>query len=57
MLDVYYLHAIPKGSAADLMTSMTIGVFNRQLEGSGVTAAHTVLMGEVRRYLKTAARI
>jgi hypothetical protein len=45
VLDVYYTHAIPKGSAADLMSSMTIGAFNRQLEGSGVTAAHTALMG------------
>jgi hypothetical protein len=36
-LDVYYLHATPAGSTADLMTSMTMGVFNRQLEGSGGT--------------------
>jgi hypothetical protein len=44
ILDVYYLHATPAGSTADLMTSMTMGAFNRQLEGSGVTASHTHLM-------------
>jgi len=47
VLDVYYLHATPAGSTADLMTSMTMGAFNRQLEGSGVTASHTHLMDAV----------
>lgn len=47
VLDVYYLHATPAGSTADLMTSMTMGAFNRQLEGSGVTASHTHLMAGV----------
>lgn len=46
-IDVYYTHAIPAGSAADLMMSMTMGVFNRQLEASGVTASHTHLMEAV----------
>ena len=49
VLDVYYLHATPAGSTADLMTSMTMGVFNRQLEGSGVTASHTHLMDAVAK--------
>jgi hypothetical protein len=49
VLDVYYLHATPKGSAADLMTSMTMGLFNRQLEASGVTASHTHLMAEAAK--------
>ena len=49
VLDVYYLHATPAGSTADLMTSMTMGVFNRQLEGSGVTASHTNLMDAVAK--------
>jgi hypothetical protein len=49
VLDVYYLHATPAGSTADLMTSMTMGVFNRQLEGSGVTASHTHLMAAVAK--------
>jgi hypothetical protein len=49
VLDVYYLHATPAGSAADLMTSMTMGAFNRQLEGSGVTASHTHLMDAVAK--------
>lgn len=49
VLDVYYLHATPAGSTADLMTSMTMGAFNRQLEGSGVTASHTHLMAEVAK--------
>ena len=44
VLDVYYLHATPAGSSADLMTSMTMGAFNRQLEASGVTASHAYLM-------------
>jgi hypothetical protein len=47
VLDVYYLHATPAGSVADLMTSMTMGAFNRQLEGSSVTASHTQLMETV----------
>ena len=47
LLDVYYTHAIPAGSAADLMIGMTMGVYNRHLEASGVTAAHTHLMDEV----------
>ena len=47
VLDVYYLHATPAGSTADLMTSMTMGAFNRQLEGSAVTASHTHLMDAV----------
>ena len=47
LIDVYYIHATPAGSAADLMMGMTIGVFNRQLEASGVTASHTNLMTEV----------
>jgi hypothetical protein len=46
-IDVYYTHAIPAGSAADLMMNMTMGVFNRQLEASGVTASHANLMAEV----------
>ncbi len=37
----------PAGSAADLMITMTMGVFNRQSEASGVTASHTNLMAEV----------
>jgi hypothetical protein len=49
VVDVYYLHATPAGSTADLMTSMTIGVFNRQLEGSGVTASHTSLMAALAK--------
>jgi hypothetical protein len=49
LIDVYYTHAIPAGSAADLMISMTMGVFNRQLEASGVTAAHANLMAAVGR--------
>ena len=47
VVDVYYTHATPAGSAADLMISMTMGVFNRQLEGSGVTASHSHLMAAV----------
>lgn len=47
VIDVYYTHAIPAGSAADLVVSMTMGVFNRQLEASGVTASHTNLMAAV----------
>lgn len=49
VIDVYYTHAIPAGSAADLLISMTMGVFNRQLEASGVTAAHIHLMEEVAK--------
>jgi hypothetical protein len=49
VIDVYYTHATPAGSAADLLISMTMGVFNRQLEASGVTAAHTHLMDEVAK--------
>ena len=49
VVDVYYTHATPAGSAADLMISMTMGVFNRQLEGSGVTASHTHLMAGVAK--------
>ena len=49
VIDVYYTHAIPAGSAADLMISMTMGVFNRQLEASGVTASHTNLMAAVEK--------
>jgi hypothetical protein len=47
VLEVYYLHATPPGSAADLMTTMIIGLFNHQLEASGVTASHTNLMTAV----------
>ena len=47
VLDVYYTHAVPAGSAADLMISMTMGAYSRHLEASGVTAAHTNLMAEV----------
>ena len=47
VLDVYYTHAVPAGSAADLMISMTMGAYSRHLEASGVTAAHTHLMTEV----------
>lgn len=47
LIDVYYTHATPAGSAADLLISMTMGVFNRQLEASGVTASHTNLMTAV----------
>ena len=46
-LDIYYMHATPAGSAADLMTTMIIGMFNHQLEASGVTASHTNLMAAV----------
>jgi hypothetical protein len=49
LVDVYYTHATPAGSAADLMISMTMGVYNRHLEASGVTASHTNLMGEVAK--------
>ena len=49
VVDVYYLHATPAGSTADLMTSMTMGVFNRRLEASGVTASHTHLMDAVAK--------
>jgi hypothetical protein len=49
VIDVYYTHAIPAGSAADLVVSMTMGVFNRQLEASGVTASHTNLMAAVAK--------
>lgn len=45
VLDVYYLYATPAGSTAELMTSMTMGAFNRQLEASGVTASHGYLIG------------
>ena len=48
-MDVYYTHAIPAGSAADLVISMTMGVYNRQLEASGVTASHTHLMAAVMK--------
>lgn len=47
LVDVYYTHATPAGSAADLVISMTMGVFNHQLEASGVTASHTHLMEAV----------
>lgn len=47
LVEVYYTHATPAGSAADLMISMTMGVFNHQLEASGVTASHTHLMNAV----------
>ncbi len=53
VLDVYYLHATPAGSTADLMTSMTMGAFNRQLEGSGVTASHIHLMDAVDKLNET----
>lgn len=49
LVDVYYTHAIPAGSAADLMISMTMGVINHQLESSGVTASHTNLMAAVAK--------
>ena len=49
LIDVYYTHATPAGSSADLMMSMTMGVYNRHLEASGVTAAHTHLMEEVAK--------
>jgi type II secretory pathway pseudopilin PulG len=49
LVDVYYTHATPAGSAADLMISMTMGVYNRHLEASGVTASHMNLMGEVAK--------
>lgn len=48
-IDVYYTHATPAGSAADLLMSMTMGVFNRQLEASGVTASNTHLMEAVNK--------
>lgn len=48
-LNVYYIHATPAGSAADLMTGMVIGLFNHQLEASGVTASHTNLMVAVTK--------
>ena len=47
IIEVYYTHATPAGSAADLMISMVMGVHNHQLEASGVTASHTHLMDEV----------
>jgi len=47
IIEVYYTHAIPAGSAADLMISMVMGVHNHQLEASGVTASYTHLMAEV----------
>ena len=47
VVDVYYTHAIPAGSAADLVMGMTMGVYNHQLEASGVTASHTHLRDEV----------
>lgn len=47
ILEVYYIHATPAGSAADLMMGMVIGMFNHQLEASGVTASHTNLMAAV----------
>jgi hypothetical protein len=47
LVDVYYTHATPAGSAADLVISMTMGVFNHQLEASGVTASHSHLMNAV----------
>lgn len=47
IIEVYYTHAIPAGSAADLMISMVMGVHNHQLEASGVTASYTRLMAEV----------
>jgi hypothetical protein len=47
IIEVYYTHAIPAGSAADLMTSMIMGVHNHQLEASGVTASHINLMAAV----------
>ena len=47
IIEVYYTHAIPAGSAADLMVSMVMGVHNHQLEASGVTASHIRLMTEV----------
>ncbi len=46
-LDVYYIHATPAGSAADLMVGMVISMFNHQLEASSVTASHTNLMAAV----------
>jgi hypothetical protein len=49
IIEVYYTHAIPAGSAADLMISMIMGVHNHQLEASGVTASHTNLMAEVAK--------
>jgi len=48
-LDVYYIHATPAGSTADLMVGMVIGAFNHQLEASGITAAHTHLMAGVAK--------
>jgi hypothetical protein len=49
LVDVYYTHATPAGSAADLVISMIMGVFNHQLEASGVTASHTHLMNAVEK--------
>jgi hypothetical protein len=46
-LSVGYMHAVPAGSTADLMMGMVIGLFNHQLEASGVTASHTNLMTAV----------
>jgi hypothetical protein len=48
-LDVYYIHATPAGSTADLMVGMVISTFNHQLEASGITAAHTNLMAAVAK--------
>jgi hypothetical protein len=49
LLDIYYTHATPAGSAADLMVSMIVSAFNRQLEASGVTASHNNLMTAVAK--------
>jgi len=49
VIDVYYVHAVPRGSAADLVMTMSINVSNRQLESSGVVASHTLLVKEATK--------
>ncbi|HEX9811447.1 MAG TPA: hypothetical protein VGA88_05090 [Burkholderiales bacterium] len=49
VIDVYYLHATPSGSAADLVMTMSMQATNRQLEASSVLAAHTLLLKEATK--------
>ncbi len=49
LINIHFLHAIPRGSAADLVMNMDFKATNRQLEASAVTASHTVLLREATK--------
>jgi hypothetical protein len=49
LVDVTYVGAIQRGSTAMLVMEIKTNVTNRQLEASGVTAAHTLLTREATK--------